>query len=157
MWDESLENTTTTTDIKNELNKPSQTEVHNKLQKLAEKWKYDFFSCREASVDNIQEVLDSNNTVVSIEYDDTQKMIARIFCVICSRPIRIGYLKHNTRNGETYNFSNTNYFHHLKTHSIVKHVAVSRSMKRLTASSVSECESSILIPKIDPNEEEDVM
>lgn len=121
MWDESTQSTSpiaveTPPPPPPDLKIATANEVHNKLYKLSEKWKFDFFGTREANISNINDILESSQTSVDIDFDEENKMVARILCVVCQRPIRIGYLKHKTRNGETYNFSNTNYFHHLKMH-----------------------------------------
>lgn len=139
MWDDATENSSTPT------MKSQTTDIQTKLYNLAEKWKFDFFRSRESNVTNINDILETSSTAVTIDYDEAQKMVARIYCVICQRPIRIGYLKHNTRNGETYNFSNTNYFHHLKMHSVMRHVA--RTKKNHDPVEVD------MIPKIDPSDD----
>lgn len=63
-------------------------------------------------------LLSYNNSqaVVTVDFDEAGKLITIINCVICSKPIRIGYGKTMTRHGYSYNFTNTNFFHHLKTH-----------------------------------------
>lgn len=90
--------------------------IRDRLFKLSEKWKIDFFTTREANFENVRCIL-SQETTVTTEFDSFGKLVGKIYCIVCSRPVRIGYIKHKTRNGDSYNFTNTNYFHHLRTHS----------------------------------------
>lgn len=89
--------------------------IRARLLKLSEKWKIDFFASREANFENLRQIL-SNETMVTTEYDNFGKLVGKIYCIVCAKPVRIGYIIHKTRNGNSYNFTNTNYFHHLRTH-----------------------------------------
>lgn len=100
--------------------------VKERLTKLAEKWKRDFFATREPNFENLETVL-AKDTHVTTEYDDLGKLVGKIFCIVCLKPVRMGYLKHKRRNGETYHFTNTNYFHHLRTHSTEPNVRMKKS------------------------------
>lgn len=99
--------------------------VKDRLTKLADKWKKDFFATRAANFENLESVL-AKDSVVTTEYDELGKLVGKIHCVVCARPVRMGYLKHKTRNGESYHFTNTNYFHHLRTHSTVPNVRMKK-------------------------------
>lgn len=53
---------------------------------------------------------------ITCDLDEQGKLVTIIECIVCSKHIRLGYQKNRTRNGNSYNFNNTNFFHHLRTH-----------------------------------------
>ncbi|XP_063707490.1 uncharacterized protein LOC134836170 isoform X3 [Culicoides brevitarsis] len=89
--------------------------IREKVFRLAEKWKLDYISAKKATHPSLLNYSNAQ-AIVTVDFDETGKLVTIIECVICTKPIRIGYGKTMTRHGYSYNFTNTNFFHHLRTH-----------------------------------------